>query len=92
LVKGYVYLFLTKKSIKEGIFMKKSLLAAAVMSLFLAACGGDKPAAEASVASGASDVVASEVASEASEVVAPVASEASVEAPAASEGSAAASK
>ncbi len=47
--------------------MKKSLLAAALMSLFLAACGGDQPAEE--VASDvASDVVASEVV--ASDVVA----------------------
>ena len=39
--------------------MKKSLLAAAVMSLFLAACGGEQAPAAASAASDASAPVAS---------------------------------
>ena len=52
--------------------MKKSLLAAAVMSLFLAACGGEQAPAEASAASEASAPVV-----EASAPAAPAASDAS---------------
>ena len=50
--------------------MKKSLLAVAVMSLFLAACGGEKAPAEASAPAVASEVqaAASEVKEAASEV------------------------
>ena len=61
--------------------MKKSLLAAAVMSLFLAACGGEQAPAEASAASEASAPVVEASAPEASapavEASAPAASDAS---------------
>ena len=56
--------------------MKKSLLAAAVMSLFLAACGGEQAPAEASAASEAS-APAVEASAPAVEASAPAASDAS---------------
>ena len=85
--------------VKEGnLEMKKSLFAAALMSLFLAACGGQKPAdAAASAASAASTAAsaastAASAASTAASAANTAASAASTAASAASTAASAASK